>query len=120
MACDIRMIIEKISKLMLYFVGTSATFNISYVYISKFIIKFLTLIFFFHQKLKQLGVERLVLPAVPGVLDTWTNSFGFEQMTNFERSQFLDYSFLDFQGTVMCQKLLTRFPSPESVVTRGL
>ncbi|RHN56522.1 putative histone acetyltransferase chromatin regulator PHD family [Medicago truncatula] len=72
-----------------------------------------------EKKLKQLGVERLVLPAVPGVLDTWTNSFGFEQMTNFERSQFLDYSFLDFQGTVMCQKLLTRFPSPESVVTRG-
>ncbi|WJX53231.1 hypothetical protein P8452_39251 [Trifolium repens] len=70
------------------------------------------------KKLKQLGVERLVLPAVPGVLETWTSSFGFKQMTNFERSQFLDYSFLDFQGTVMCQKLLSRHPSPESDVTR--
>ncbi|CAL5189672.1 unnamed protein product [Lathyrus oleraceus] len=71
-----------------------------------------------EKKLKHLGVERLVLPAVPGVLETWTNSFGFKQMTNFERSQFIDYSFLDFQGTTMCQKLLTRLPSPESGVTR--
>ncbi|XP_045786550.1 uncharacterized protein LOC123881847 [Trifolium pratense] len=71
-----------------------------------------------EKKLKQLGVERLVLPAVPGVLETWTSSFGFKQMTNFERSQFLDYSFLDFQGTVMCQKLLSRHPSPDSDVTR--
>ncbi|TKY56488.1 Increased DNA methylation 1 [Spatholobus suberectus] len=30
-----------------------------------------------EKKLMQLGVERLVLPAVPGVLETWTNSFGF-------------------------------------------
>ncbi|GAU25957.1 hypothetical protein TSUD_373580 [Trifolium subterraneum] len=71
-----------------------------------------------EKKLKQLGVERLVLPAVPGVLETWTSSFGFKQMTNFERSQFLDYSFLDFQGTVMCQKLLSTHPLPESNVTR--
>ncbi|XP_020202031.1 uncharacterized protein LOC109787863 [Cajanus cajan] len=71
-----------------------------------------------EKKLMQLGVERLVLPAVPGVLETWTNSFGFAEMTNFERSQFLDYAFLDFQETVMCQKFLTRIPSPESGLTR--
>jgi len=68
----------------------------------------------------QLGVERLVLPAVPAVLETWTKSFGFAQMSNFDRSQFLDCAFLDFQETVMCQKLLTRIPSPQSGVTRGL
>ncbi|KAK7300928.1 hypothetical protein RJT34_11781 [Clitoria ternatea] len=71
-----------------------------------------------EKKLMQLGVERLVLPAVPGVLETWTNSFGFSEMTNFERSQFLDYAFLEFQGTVMCQKLLTKIPSSDSVVTK--
>jgi len=68
----------------------------------------------------ELGVERLVLPAVPAVLETWTKCFGFEQMTNFDRSQFLDCAFLDFQKTVMCQKLLTGIPSPHSVLTRGL
>ncbi|KAL2317482.1 hypothetical protein Fmac_031358 [Flemingia macrophylla] len=71
-----------------------------------------------EKKLMQLGVERLVLPAVTDVLETWTNSFGFAEMTNFERSQFLDYAFLDFQETVMCQKFLTRIPSPESGLTR--
>lgn len=81
---------------------------------------FFSLEFFFQQKLTELGVERLVLPAVPAVLDTWTNAFGFVQMTSDERSQFLDYAFLDFQGTVICQKLLAPIPSPNSVVTRGL
>ncbi|XP_057442246.1 uncharacterized protein LOC130733973 [Lotus japonicus] len=61
-----------------------------------------------EKKLKELGVERLVLPAVPGVVETWTNSFGFVEMTNSERSQFVDYVFLDFQGTIMCQKMLTK------------
>ncbi|KAK7372105.1 hypothetical protein VNO80_05474 [Phaseolus coccineus] len=71
-----------------------------------------------EKNLMQLGVERLVLPAVPAVLETWTKSFGFAQMTNFDRSQFLDCAFLDFQETVMCQKLLTRIPSPQSGLTR--
>ncbi|KAL2597676.1 hypothetical protein AAZV13_11G178000 [Glycine max] len=70
-----------------------------------------------EKKLKQLGVERLVLPAVPSVLETWTRSFGFAKMTNLERSQFLDYTFLDFQGAIMCQKLLTNNnPSPNPVL----
>nr|KYP47528.1 Chromodomain-helicase-DNA-binding protein Mi-2 isogeny [Cajanus cajan] len=69
-----------------------------------------------EKKLTQLGVERLVLPAVPSVLETWTGSFGFAKMTNFERSQFLDYTFLDFQGTIMCQKLLTNIPPRDLVL----
>ncbi|CAJ1970650.1 unnamed protein product [Sphenostylis stenocarpa] len=70
------------------------------------------------RNLMQLGVERLVLPAVPVVLETWTKSFGFAQMTNFDRSQFSDCAFLDFQETVMCQKLLRKIPSPQSSLTR--
>jgi hypothetical protein len=73
----------------------------------------------FHQKLTQLGVERLVLPAVPSVADTWTGCFGFSKMTTLERSKFLDYTFLDFPGTIMCQKLL-KIPSPDSVLPNGL
>lgn len=66
----------------------------------------------------ELGVERLVLPAVPSVLNTWTSSFGFSQMTASERLQFLDYTFLDFQDTIMCQKQL-KVPSAESSPLRG-
>lgn len=58
------------------------------------------------QKLAELGVERLVLPAVSSVLDTWTKSFGFSVMKESERLNFLDYTFLEFRETIMCQKLL--------------
>ncbi|KAI4373389.1 hypothetical protein MLD38_011518 [Melastoma candidum] len=56
--------------------------------------------------LKILGVERLVLPAVPGVLNTWTTSFGFKEMTESERADLRGFTFLDFQGTIMCSKQL--------------
>ncbi|KAL6578686.1 hypothetical protein OROMI_008902 [Orobanche minor] len=60
-----------------------------------------------EKKLMELGVERLVLPAIPSVLDTWTTSFGFSVMNEIERLKFLDCTFLDFQGTVICEKVLT-------------
>ncbi|KAH6814513.1 hypothetical protein C2S51_023531 [Perilla frutescens var. frutescens] len=59
-----------------------------------------------EKKLGELGVERLVLPAIPSVLNTWITSFGFSKMSESERLNFLAYTFLDFQGTVFCQKLL--------------
>jgi hypothetical protein len=67
----------------------------------------------------ELGVERLVLPAVPSVLDTWTKSFGFSVMKESERLNFLDYTFLDFQGTVMCQKPLKHTSSTELTLSTG-
>ncbi|PSS09497.1 Increased DNA methylation like [Actinidia chinensis var. chinensis] len=69
-----------------------------------------------EKKLTELGVERLVLPAVPSVLHTWTTSFGFSKMTDGERLSFLDYTFLDFQGTTMCQKLLKKTPSTDLIL----
>ncbi|XP_010253777.1 PREDICTED: uncharacterized protein LOC104594923 isoform X3 [Nelumbo nucifera] len=65
--------------------------------------------------LTELGVERLFLPAIPQVLHTWTTSFGFSRVTNFERLKFLEYTFLGFQDTVMCQKLLMEASSTKSM-----
>ncbi|PKA60272.1 chromodomain-helicase-DNA-binding protein 4 [Apostasia shenzhenica] len=56
--------------------------------------------------LLSLGVERLLLPAVPQLLETWTTSFGFSKMNNSDRLKFLDYTLLNFQDTTMCQKIL--------------
>ncbi|KAK9280503.1 hypothetical protein L1049_014195 [Liquidambar formosana] len=72
-----------------------------------------------EKKLMELGVERLILPAVPSVLHTWTTAFGFSKMTDSERLKFLDHTFLDFQGTTMCQKLLNKIPSAEASLSRG-
>ncbi|GAV56575.1 PHD domain-containing protein, partial [Cephalotus follicularis] len=61
-----------------------------------------------EKKLKELEVERLVLPAAHSVLKAWTTRFGFSQMTDSERVQFLKYTFLNFHGTIMCQKVLEK------------
>ncbi|XP_019161588.1 PREDICTED: increased DNA methylation 1-like [Ipomoea nil] len=59
-----------------------------------------------EKKLAELGVQRLVLPALPDAMNTWTGSFGFSVMNKAERQGFLDNTFLNFNGTIMCQKLL--------------
>ncbi|XP_021855185.1 uncharacterized protein [Spinacia oleracea] len=65
-----------------------------------------------EKNLIKLGVTRLVLPAAASVLNTWTSAFGFTPVSNTERLEFLSYSFLDFQDTVMCQKRLGKLPFP--------
>uniref|UniRef100_A0ACD5XJG6 Uncharacterized protein n=1 Tax=Avena sativa TaxID=4498 RepID=A0ACD5XJG6_AVESA len=52
------------------------------------------------------GVERIILPAVPQLLETWTGSFGFTAMSNSDRIELAESSVLSFQGTTMCQKIL--------------
>lgn len=69
------------------------------------------------QKLAELGVEMLVLPAATSVLDTWISSFGFSVMEESARQNLLDINILNFHGTVMCQKLLARTPSMELIVS---
>ncbi|KAJ4952174.1 hypothetical protein NE237_029006 [Protea cynaroides] len=61
-----------------------------------------------EKMLNQLGVERLVLPAVPHLSQTWQNSFGFIEMLHEERLELLGFHLLVFQGTTMYQKFLTK------------
>ncbi|KAL8115226.1 uncharacterized protein LOC141663839 isoform X1 [Apium graveolens] len=65
--------------------------------------------------LMKLGVERLILPAAPTVLNTWISSFGFLRMSPSERLKFLGYTFLNFQGTTLCQKPLLTMPGIKSI-----
>ncbi|XP_047308562.1 uncharacterized protein LOC124912047 [Impatiens glandulifera] len=59
-----------------------------------------------EKMLIKLGIQRIVLPAVSSVVNTWKNAFGFSEMTKWEKLMFLNHTFLDFQGTIMCQKML--------------
>ncbi|KAK1356642.1 increased DNA methylation 1 [Heracleum sosnowskyi] len=66
-----------------------------------------TLMDVLEEKLINLGIEKLVLPAIPSVVDTWTGpSFGFSKMTPYERSKLINYTLLNFPDTVTCQKQL--------------
>ncbi|XP_077233639.1 uncharacterized protein LOC143875941 [Tasmannia lanceolata] len=71
-----------------------------------------------EKMLSDLGVERLLLPSVPYLLDMWCNSFGFTKMTSSDRLRFLDYVFWDFQDTSLCQKILMTSPT-ESIDSKG-
>ena len=61
--------------------------------------------------LSALGVERLLLPAVPQLLKTWTGSFGFTEMTKSDRLELSKYTLLNFQDTIMCHKFIPVAPS---------
>ncbi|KAL1185724.1 hypothetical protein V6Z11_A01G132300 [Gossypium hirsutum] len=60
-----------------------------------------------EKNLVKLGVEKLILPALPTTVDTWVKCFGFTRMEKDEILHLLRYNLLDFQGTILCQKLLT-------------
>ncbi|XP_058075041.1 uncharacterized protein LOC131223612 isoform X2 [Magnolia sinica] len=68
--------------------------------------------------LSTLGVERLLVPAVPELLETWTNSFGFTKMTRSNKLNLSEYNFLDFQDTIMCQKLLVKYTTTKTLESR--
>ncbi|XP_042492548.1 uncharacterized protein LOC122072073 isoform X2 [Macadamia integrifolia] len=61
-----------------------------------------------EKMLNQLGVKKLVLPAVPHLSQTWKNSFGFTEMSHEERLELLGFPLLGFQGTAMYQKYLAK------------
>ncbi|CAN6186302.1 unnamed protein product [Urochloa humidicola] len=56
---------------------------------------------------RDMGVRRLVLPAVPELLRMWTGpSFRFSPMSSSDKLDLAQHTILCFQGTTMCQKLL--------------
>jgi N-acetylglutamate synthase-like GNAT family acetyltransferase len=60
-----------------------------------------------EKMLRQVGVRRLVLPAVPELLPMWTASLGFHAMTRSDVMEMaVEHAILSFKGTTMCQKTL--------------
>lgn len=55
--------------------------------------------------LVEMGVERLVLPAIAQLSDTWVSSFGFAEMPTLLRRELLGYPFVLFTGTTLFQKI---------------
>ncbi|KAF8404040.1 hypothetical protein HHK36_008917 [Tetracentron sinense] len=70
-----------------------------------------------EKMLSKMGIERLVLPAIPQLIETWKTSFGFIEMPLLDRLELLGHPFLGFQGTMMCQKFLGKSTTRKE--TRG-
>ncbi|CAN0905697.1 Increased DNA methylation 1 [Linum grandiflorum] len=58
-----------------------------------------------EKQLKRVGVETLLLPAAHSVLDMWRNAFGFSEL-GLQDKKLFGCRFMEFEGTVTCQKLL--------------
>ncbi|RAL42353.1 hypothetical protein DM860_012136 [Cuscuta australis] len=73
-----------------------------------------------EKKLSELGVQRIIVQAIPAAKNTWTSSFGFSAMTKAERLNLSDCTFVNFYGTDMCQKLLRNDTSTGSNEVDGI
>ncbi|MCO5559844.1 hypothetical protein L7F22_013448 [Adiantum nelumboides] len=56
--------------------------------------------------LRGVGVYKLVIPSINEVVETWTGSFGFKDMSLQDRKQFAGTNFLSFPGTTLLSKSL--------------
>eukprot|EP00249_Psilotum_nudum_P015418 c25317_g1_i2 orf=109-2241(+) len=65
-----------------------------------------------EKMLKNLGVARLILPAVPELLETWRGSFGFEHINPSERFGLVGLNLMSFPGTTILQKILVSRQKP--------
>ncbi|XP_057795955.1 increased DNA methylation 1 [Salvia miltiorrhiza] len=59
-----------------------------------------------EEMLKSLKVEKLVISAIPDLVDTWTLGFGFERLEEEERQSLSKTNLMVFPGAVWLKKML--------------
>lgn len=64
--------------------------------------------------LNRIGVELLVLPAVPELMDTWQRAFGFQSLSSHQKRELTKLNLMAFPGTSLLHKFLPRFQSNSS------
>lgn len=66
------------------------------------------------QMLHRIGVELLVLPAVPELMDTWRGAFGFQPLSSHQKRELTKLNLMAFPGTSLLHKFLPRCLSHSS------
>ncbi|KAG7543533.1 Zinc finger FYVE/PHD-type [Arabidopsis thaliana x Arabidopsis arenosa] len=67
--------------------------------------------------LGSLKVDKLVIPAVPELIDTWTSGFGFTPVNESEKKTIKNLNLLVFPGVDMLGKSLVKEKITDSIVT---
>ncbi|KAH7860231.1 hypothetical protein Vadar_011047 [Vaccinium darrowii] len=71
-----------------------------------------------QEMLKSLKVEKLVISAIPSLVETWTLGFGFQHLEDGERRSLSSINLMVFPGTVWLKKLI--FENQETSQRGGL
>lgn len=70
-----------------------------------------------YQALGSLKVDKLVIPAVPELMDTWTSGFGFRPVHELEKKTIKNLNLVVFPGVDMLEKPLAKEKIAESNVS---
>lgn len=62
-----------------------------------------------------LKVEKLVVAALPSLVETWTEGFGFKPMVDEERDALKRINLMVFPGTILLKKTLYECTKPNNV-----
>lgn len=65
--------------------------------------------------LMSLKVEKLVVAALPSLVETWTEGFGFKTMDDEEREALKRTNLMVFPGTILLKKTLYKCTEPNTV-----
>ncbi|KAJ0264098.1 Increased DNA methylation 1 [Hirschfeldia incana] len=68
-----------------------------------------------EEMLMSLKVENLVVAALPSLVETWTEGFGFKTMDDEERDALKKINLMVFPGTVLLKKTLYQCTKPNTV-----
>ncbi|ESQ48479.1 hypothetical protein EUTSA_v10019928mg [Eutrema salsugineum] len=68
-----------------------------------------------EEMLMSLKVEKLVVAALPSLVETWTQGFGFKPMDDEERNAFKRLNLMVFPGTILLKKTLYECTKPNTV-----
>lgn len=72
-----------------------------------------------QQMLKALKVNKIVMSAVPELVPTWVNAFGFQQVDEEEKSSLKTLNLVVFPGTVSLQKSLLQANLTEPITRKS-